>query len=267
MNYFLFFVIICLTLRIDFITCDLSAICQVLTKDKVWQFSQWDRTPLMTVANVTDYNENWSFVLQFCGRVDGIIGNITDVPSDDWLGWSFGILENFSFTGNGTIYSFRQMYMYGDKGYACLTGRIAQVDISCGICPIGMNCLSGTPDYCLCGVEYSPLKDPCQVNIQMSLSCPDPVTPSPNPVNPKPTEGTYAAFIIAIIFSILLMILILGCVGGYAYNVRVQNKSGLDAIPGIDICRRRETDLPGDYSDPKVEEKQPIITEKNYGTM
>lgn len=34
----------------------------------------------------------------------------------------------------------------------------------------------------------------------------------------------------------LLILSVTACVGGYAYNVKVQNKHGLPAVPGYDFC-------------------------------
>jgi len=215
--------------------------CLVLANQSYYDFHQFDQE---TVAIYTDQNLppiTWSFFVQFCGRVDAIVGPWDMTPYDEWLGWNFGLLSKFSAVFGGGVYgeNFYQFYEMGDIGFDCVASpRTAHVYIFCGGCPTGSVCLNGTSDFCICGVSYNSEAigiDGCTARLNLSIECPSAVPIVYPPPTPPEPPGSVAGIVILVLF----LLGVVGCFGGCVYNYKINNRRGINAIPGVIFIRQK----------------------------
>jgi hypothetical protein len=246
-------------------------------EDETWDFTGYAAAEVRGVKALGDENQNnepYSFIVKFCTNVNMILGNITNPKKDtkSWLGWSHGVLDEFTYVGMEmhnpntkaedqvspriAKKSFEQDFQLGDHGYPCVTGRKSTLYVHCGsegdTCAsvpglTNTNCLDGSAatrgQFCMCDVAYDP-SEGCSANITLLLiDCPG-VVISPNAQSPAASEPLSGGAVFGIIVLVLFLVTLVICAGGFAYNYKVNDLRGVDAVPFISVFRSSARDRP-----------------------
>jgi len=159
--------------------------------------------------------------------------------------------ETKSSSQSNPVKLFEQDFVRGDVGSPCPTGRLSSAFIYCG--NPGANCLSipGTSSIngscldnfmpqneklCICAVQHAPDISPCSVNISVLLiGCPQMTSSRPN--SPSSPPGPSGGAIFGIIVLVLFLVILVLCIGGFAYNYKVNDLRGVDAIPFVSVIK------------------------------
>jgi len=207
----------------------------------------FDFSSLMKYNYLGSYNDSsnsvvFDFIFQLCG---GLQLTYADIAPDLAGGWFFGTLQTFNQTNGGTGQpSYVQTYTNGDRGYPCITGRYTNVNIYCVKCPVPNSC-NGSNTDCVCSGDYSFNVDErpniCMASINVAInSCPTFTSYSPTGSPSNKLSGSQIFGIFLLVFFIMVSVV---CVGGYAYNYKVYDRRGKEAIPGYLFIKRERAGM------------------------
>jgi hypothetical protein len=242
--------------------------------DEAWDFTGYAAAEVRGAALFRN-QEPYSFVVKFCTNVNVLIGNVSNPnkTQKDWIGWSHGSMESFSYVGmemhnpntaqaqvssRVVKKSFEQDFIVGDHGYPCVTGRKATLYLYCGqsgdTCANvpgandqQPNCMDGSSptsgQLCMCAAGYDP-SEACNADITLLLlDCPT-VFITPNAQSPQASEPLSGGAVFGIIVLVLFLVTLVICAGGFAYNYKVNDLRGVDAVPFISVFRGSARDRP-----------------------
>eukprot|EP00698_Gefionella_okellyi_P010318 TRINITY_DN2670_c0_g1_i3.p1 TRINITY_DN2670_c0_g1~~TRINITY_DN2670_c0_g1_i3.p1 ORF type:complete len:225 (+),score=24.39 TRINITY_DN2670_c0_g1_i3:174-848(+) len=185
----------------------------------------------MAIAPLADFvngTEMLTYQMNFCARVDNILGNTTRTPDKkNWIGWYWGTMSSFSLISQNPL-TFQQNYTLGDQGYPCRHSngqRKAFVTVTAPPCP-GSN----SSRNAICSAYLDPV-DECVVYVnavyKFAVINAPPVPPGPG--------GWNAA---GIFFFVVFMLALVGCIGGCIFNFSMGGKRGIDVIPLTGLMRK-----------------------------
>lgn len=238
--------------------------------------------------NEPSMNGTWTYTIDFCKGVTLYEGNTTVEPPTS-QGIVFGNFSTFIEVEPNIIPApqpdphypfytaylrFIQTYTNGQVSAPCTHPRSSTLNIYCGgplancsAVPgsLGDECLDGKqnaslPGFCICSVLFNATNggycNGLEINL-LSDDCPNSQSsPIPSPQIPGESPGA----VVGIVFLVLFILLLVSCVGGYAYNYSVHAKRGVQAIPFYDTCT--------DKGSPSYSSAKPITTGGGtYGTV
>jgi len=245
--------------------------------NEIWLFGQgWNLTSSTVVTNNSNYDMMtglWSFQIVFCKSVYIYWGNST-ADSTKVFGWMYGnyaVIDDIDIDVNPApqpnwnpkeiaFLQFSSSYLYGDEGAPCHMlanmGRSSTVNIYCGggeanctqvpgnsgAACIDSKSVSPLPGhkYCICSILWNDTLGICgglTFNL-LSNHCPNSTAVRvPTPIGPPGPPGESPAAIAGIFFLVVAVLIVVSCIGGYAYNYSVHSKRGLDAVPFYDTCK------------------------------
>jgi len=229
-----------------------------------YNFTQAGTIDYFTISDPESI-QMWNFIVEFCGIVDNIEGNITNVAAEYWEGWYMGELSQFDKMDSTVSYNFFQMYTNGDQGYPCTSGRQTQAFLYCDGCPEGSQCHNGTQDFCICSGMYTdfyPDGDPCTANLNISVACPPLTVASTVPI---PTENPHlsGAQVFGIVLFVFVCLTFVGCFAGTIYNRKINGRTGIEAIPGYMFLSKERSGM-NKFSGTSY---QKTASEGHYGTL
>jgi len=200
----------------------------------------YDFTYLMNLDLTGSYNDSTNgYIFDFGFNIcEGLQITYGEIFPNETAGWFFGTLNSFEIS-NGGGPNFIQTYTNGDRGYPCTSGRKTQFNIYCNECPVANSC-NNSNSNCVCSGFYTlnddETSDVCLATINVSIhNCPPFVSyPSIMNINllNKQNNKLTGSQIFGIILLVFFILLSVGCVGGYAYNYKVYDRRGKEAIPG-----------------------------------